>query len=714
MIKSLQEIKKRFDKIKDNKPKASKKLNELGDILASAYKIDKTLANDMWQYLIELNVTDTPENARFYITQVFNKLTDRLNPQEATELAAMSVDRIRLMIQYGYTGYTKWDCLDALIKGFLKMNDVENCIFIVKLYCENYEQRSDGHEYSTTIVKKSIQYASELYQNELQFKDVFFEFMHELIKNNNDKISAYVRILMVTLGYEDHYDLDEMFYLANKYHFGSEFIELLWDNREFLSAEKFTDIWINYLKGLDPDCYGAPIPDFKEEIESLRESCDQFTESRYDGSKMQFFVSLMKNNDTILKYYFNCANKLVNYIIYSFISEGDWDRFIQYMSQMISNTYEPEYEFSDVKCLLDCYMDSYFRESVDEYGRSNTIVTKKNLDAFENALATISVRTIDCTLHDEYHENIKEFMKKTSGNLDALNKVGFNEKNDERTPEQRLKDYVHNFLQTGIHEHDNNCGEYRRICKAFYDEDIKKANSMEERAYSHAMDDEISEFYFLHCLDKYGHKAAMISACIRKDYINRADELVELLLETANYNNCLKSNPWLEEITSVAYRIVRNFTIKSYRRNYIEMDDEQIDAVNQIIRKIIPYLSSNDTESICEDLTQMIPDQIDEDEYIINLMSKVELYTTFPKPRGKGNAKVINRLSEKIMDSFAFLAYIDRLDVISQIFTKFYKVKDILAPVEYSTWIHILNMELSTEDFYEVYKMNKCVFKGFL
>ena len=39
MINTLQEIQDRFEKIKDHKPKASKKLNELGDILASAYKI---------------------------------------------------------------------------------------------------------------------------------------------------------------------------------------------------------------------------------------------------------------------------------------------------------------------------------------------------------------------------------------------------------------------------------------------------------------------------------------------------------------------------------------------------------------------------------------------------------------------------------------------------------------------------------------------------
>ena len=79
MINTLQEIQDRFEKIKDHKPKASKKLNELGDILASAYKISSELADEMWQYIVDLNVDDD-------VAQVFNKISDRLSPEEANGL----------------------------------------------------------------------------------------------------------------------------------------------------------------------------------------------------------------------------------------------------------------------------------------------------------------------------------------------------------------------------------------------------------------------------------------------------------------------------------------------------------------------------------------------------------------------------------------------------------------------------------------------------
>ena len=52
MIKDWSEIQERYDAIKDHKPRASKKLNELGDILSSAYAIDPDEADQMWQYIV--------------------------------------------------------------------------------------------------------------------------------------------------------------------------------------------------------------------------------------------------------------------------------------------------------------------------------------------------------------------------------------------------------------------------------------------------------------------------------------------------------------------------------------------------------------------------------------------------------------------------------------------------------------------------------------
>lgn len=101
MINSMQEIKERFEKIKDHKPKAAKKLNELGDILSSAYMQDSAIANEMWQYIVDLNTADDIANSKFYVAQVFNKLSDRLSPEVATCFLTMAPERVHQLVLHG-------------------------------------------------------------------------------------------------------------------------------------------------------------------------------------------------------------------------------------------------------------------------------------------------------------------------------------------------------------------------------------------------------------------------------------------------------------------------------------------------------------------------------------------------------------------------------------------------------------------------------------
>lgn len=86
MINSIKEIEERYEAIKDNSSRGSKKLNELGDILASAYLIDPHRANDMWQYIINLNMNNDIKNTYFYVAQVFNKIRARVSEEDATFL----------------------------------------------------------------------------------------------------------------------------------------------------------------------------------------------------------------------------------------------------------------------------------------------------------------------------------------------------------------------------------------------------------------------------------------------------------------------------------------------------------------------------------------------------------------------------------------------------------------------------------------------------
>ena len=141
MIYTLKEIQERFNKIKDNKAKTSKKVTEFGEILASAYRIDANIADEMWQYLVDANVKDTPENAKFYIAQVFYQLTNQLSDEEASELLALTPERVELMILHGYVGWSHvWLCFSTLLKGFLKLDSINNCVFVVECFFEKMQK----------------------------------------------------------------------------------------------------------------------------------------------------------------------------------------------------------------------------------------------------------------------------------------------------------------------------------------------------------------------------------------------------------------------------------------------------------------------------------------------------------------------------------------------------------------------------------------------
>ena len=126
MITTMNEIEQRFDAIKDHKPKASKKLSELGEILSSAYKLNPDRADEMWQYLVELNVREDVNNAKFYIAQVFNKVKGLISAEDATDLIMMTPERVELMLLYGYDGGTLYSVLNTLTVGFLKNENVNN------------------------------------------------------------------------------------------------------------------------------------------------------------------------------------------------------------------------------------------------------------------------------------------------------------------------------------------------------------------------------------------------------------------------------------------------------------------------------------------------------------------------------------------------------------------------------------------------------------
>lgn len=764
MIGEWREINERFDAIKDHKPKAAKKLNELGEILASAYELDPERADEMWQYLVELNVSEEPANAKFYIAQVFNKLTGFLDPEDATTLLALTPERVQLMVLYGYDGGTLWHCLSTLVKGFLKLNNLDNCMITIGYFFEKFGGLYSGHDSLLSVAKNSISNAHELAKESDEHKEIEESFLREIASIDHEQIQAYAQIMLIKFGYDECDDIEELLDLTIEHKLPEEFMYFLWQRRSELSVETIIDKWLDYVNQMD-DGDKLPQPNFYEE--------DEEDSDTYEGSKMDFFVTLMKNNDDLLQAYFNNASDLTRGLIYYWITAGDWERFTRYVAQILVNVPAENFEYSHAWRMLDNFLSVYFyseyMDSTDNYGRSYKIINEKNIEQLKTALANISAITVGCPCHDEFHATVKNFMEKASGNIDALTEAGFDDVVDTRTAEEKFKDYVHKFLQSGQLVHDRRSSEYRRIEEAMREElrkaedadgdshvihiDIsglvkkavferllkegkvtedmrdefigtessadeekdEKVDKQLEYAYLHALDDEISEFYFLHCRGEYHRKAEMIRACILKDDVTRAVELVDLMLQTESYDDYAELNGWSAEARLVVTELVSRFDKTGlYDWQAEQATDEQLATAVQLIERIIAHLPGDEADTAKAALLKISRTDSDNDEYVNDILQQVEDYTTFPKPRGKGGAPNINRMSQNIHNSFELLARMGRLDVISKIIGRFAEVKDVLAPVRFDSWISHLVRSLSDEDFYKVYKMNHEVFEAWL
>ena len=180
MITTLKEIEQRFDAIKDHKPKASKKLNELGEILASAYKIESDRADEMWQYLIDLNVREDVKNAKFYIAQVFNKIRGFISEEEATDLIMMTPERVELMLLYGYEGGTLYSVLSTLTISFLKNEDVNDTMASLEYVFEKFGGVDSGNPEILKATKTIVQIGAELLRTNNDYEQIVRELLYEI------------------------------------------------------------------------------------------------------------------------------------------------------------------------------------------------------------------------------------------------------------------------------------------------------------------------------------------------------------------------------------------------------------------------------------------------------------------------------------------------------------------------------------------------------
>ncbi len=744
MLKDWNEIQERYDAIKNHKPRASKKINELGEILSSAYAQDPEKADEMWQYIVDLNIADDVSYSKFYIASVFNNLYKRMKPEDAVTFLSMNPERVRMMLVYGYDRMP-WYFLENLLRGYVAAGDVSNAVTCIGYYYDQFGGVGSGSKDLLDVTKRAMR-EFKAFLNENRQVEVIDEILAELGKLGDPAISCYVEAYRAANGYESQYDYRTLLNMATEVRLPVEFFDLLWVARDECDQGELRERWIEYIRDCDGSSDIGPWNYIRDD------------ETDYDKSKIKYYVDLEKEADELLEYYFHRSfiYDVEKGVVWSWIENGDWDRFTKYLAQVVMCTPEANFQYSDIKRLLDSHV--YGDYSYDHYGRSYRELIQDCKEDFAAALSRMAVMTVGCEAYKDFYALVKAYVQKLSGNIEAMRSAGFDEEEETRSAEERLKEYAHEFLASGKGVHYQST-EYALIQKAFRDEmygsettrnfdgkvhvkieiterflethDIKdlklssdnagKDDNKEERElernYRMALDDEIAEFYFQHFPHAYKERKDLISACVRKGDIDRAIDLIDMMAETKGNEGYEELNGWgRQNMLTMMYLIDEYTTDQEYSwMAKKDITDEMRATVKELVYRMMPNLSKSAADELKKKSLHKINPQFEgADEYISKLLEDAEVYITFPKPRGKGGAPNINRMSEEFIKCFARLSKMGRLDVVVEIMNKFASVKDILKPVTFTSWMSFMARNLKSGDMIQIYLQNKELFEAWL
>ena len=400
MDENWEEIQERYDNIKDDKSRAMKKLNELGDILSSAYAINPTTANRMWQYIIDLNIADNINYSKYFVAHVFNKLRDRMELEDAITFLYMDPKRFPLLILHGFDKGTLWHYLEIFVHRYISLDDVNGAINCL----DYFYQKFGGIHSSDPQIFRVAHYATSVCVHCIYNSDhstTAKELLIALKKSNNIRVNKYINIAISLFEADNSYDYESLLDDAIFIKCPKEFFYLLWVARNNLEQRILRDKWIKYLQ----NCNSEDILPYAKDL--------FYDES---DSALDFYVELAKNTDEVLNYYFSRTDFHIvgEEIIWSWVRDDDWERFIKYISRAIVNTPRNLYYQSRINEILEKYLYTYLGEynsyTVNYWGRERELHLKEK--EFDEALQKISSLTMGCDSHKKYTMFLQKYYKK--------------------------------------------------------------------------------------------------------------------------------------------------------------------------------------------------------------------------------------------------------------------------------------------------------------
>ena len=748
MIKNWEEITARYDLIKDHKPRATKKLKELGEILASAYRLDPHQADEMWQYIIELNISDDITFSKFYIAQVFNKLTTYLTPEEATQFVTIRPERVHLMLMYGYDGGTLNHIVYTII-GYQVLNEkMDDAIEILSVLKDKFSVQDEPNTYSLCSVLNSLCVSLEEHskQNEYTFRyDIplesiltFYDICSREFEDEYIQTILQTRKCLLTgKNIPDtesiNRNLHNLTELAaqNSFEFNYLFTDFLFFERDVIGYEAENIIY-NYFS--ESNRIYIPIATYSDDEKLLKRS--------------KWYQEIIVNSQRILRELFRkerCQD-FHKKTLQCYMFESDWKTFLQFLVLGLNQETESgassylefikeeirdylfikgkKIEFEDDKWWVVYEQSNTFLSESKEYSiNSNTSfstyswrrsitkprVTKDNINDFIMILARACILTSSSPINEQLIDEVRAFVTKETGNVDALLEIGMEVEADNRTELEKLIDF--SKKESNQREPYDNT-RTNQISPFIRSVERETETYGVETGKILAKQPSILSFLFLHDAHSFSIKENIILGALLDGNYTSALKCVDYMIETASYPNFSDRNSWAMEMKNTLSCILRSV----FQKNKSEYDqpypENVTSTVVQIVEKCLQYLGGDDANEVKANLIILKPSDEGKDNFIRQLLQDVDDYTAEKKP--KGYSKRINNITSGIIRGIEVLSKLDRMDVVAQILRKITDGKKYITGPSYESWMINNLWCISNEQLIELYSLIPDVYAEYI
>lgn len=725
MISTWEEIYSRYDAIKDHKPRATKKLNELGEILASAYRLNPHRADEMWQYLIELNIKDNITFAKFYIAQVFNKLTEQLSFEEATDYVSMRPERVRLMLIYGYDGVSLNHVVYTIIGSQVineRFDEAIGALFMLEEKFTTQESLNVYSQYSViNTLCEQLENKKDPINNEFRFdipKETILAFYQACcLEINDENIQAILQARISLLTGEpikDENSVERILHylfeatVHNRYGLNELFIDFLYFEREVINDEVENYVYNYCLETADA---------ILNELFAL---------AYYGiGERSNWYRGIISSSERII---YEAFRKVPCYIfpkniLQKHMFDSNWNAFLQLL--VIGLNQETEYgatsyldfikeEVLDYLSIKDkkieykndiCWVineqnnpvstaelesqNGSLTTHISSLDRRYIIkprVTAENVKDFIKVLARACILTSGSPINGRLVDEVSSFVTKETGNVDALKELGIETDIDERTELEKFCDFVEKESIQRF-PYDNSYNQQLEMQIQRHISNIRQEMGLDRLEIGKvlAKKEQILSFLFLHDAHSSSIKKDIILGSLLDNNYPAALKCTEYMINTAAYPNFSDRNSWSVEMKNtlslILYEVIQQNTDK-YRESF---PMSVTSAVVQIAEECLPYLDGDEANEVKAELVILKPTDEAIDGFVRQLMQTVDNYTA---GRKSGYSKYVNIITRGIEN----LSILNRMDVIAQIVHKITDSRLIIAGPSYQYWINHLRI----------------------